>query len=187
MWPHRMEQRSRWHGGSALALGLGKASAHSRDRCCGQQQRCSIHECPAARPALACWSPRQPGTPTDADVARHPHGVVQVALHLVQHVLGGAAQHDGARLGLLRGRQGRQAHVDARVGAGQHAQRGAATRQQGWWHSTMGHAVERLRGPASHKQQLSSGACSDWGHHPGLSGERKGGKGGSAVAPCSPQ
>lgn len=42
---------------------------------------------------------RQPRV--EDDVARHAHGVVQVALDLVEHVLGGPAEEDGAGLGVI--------------------------------------------------------------------------------------
>ena len=62
----------------------------------------SLHaDAPAPSPS---WRP--PAAPvrrTYAHVAGHAHGVMQVALHLVQHVLAGAAQHDGAGLGGLHG------------------------------------------------------------------------------------
>ena len=37
----------------------------------------------------------------DHDVARHIHGVLEIALDLVEDVLAGAAQYDRARLGIL--------------------------------------------------------------------------------------
>ena len=39
------------------------------------------------------------------DVARHAHGVLQVALDLVEHVLGGPAEQHGAGLGVLAARE----------------------------------------------------------------------------------